>query len=162
MVVFVFKKISWENKTVMHNFYGCEYFLAHLIDFYQMCYCCRKLEKLHFQWISVRLWEAVWGRAPLIGSLICLSQSGEHGLTRPHRSASQIWESKIRPHTHTASQLLSCDLSEPIRGARPHTASHGLTEIRTPRSVRPWEADLWGRSPKSEVPIGLYRAKQCV
>ena len=26
MVVLVFKKISRENKKVMHNFYGCEYF----------------------------------------------------------------------------------------------------------------------------------------
>ena len=53
-------------------------------------------------------WEAVRGRAPLIGSdrsgtlwHRSLSQWEEHGLSRPLRhTASQIWESEIRPLIH--------------------------------------------------------------
>ena len=80
------------------------------------------------------------GRGPLIGTDYCvresqiyLSQSGDLGLPRPP-TASQIrphkhTASQIRPHKHTASHILSCDLSEPIRG------EHGL----------PRESDLRGR-----------------
>ena len=97
-----------------------------------MCYCCRKLEILCILYVWEaefgRPWEAVWGRGALIGLEICVRESqifganqsptASHGLSRPL----------------TASHNLSCDLSEPIRGARPltHTASHGLS-------------DLWGR-----------------
>ena len=81
------------------------------------------------------VWEAV---------ILSLAQTDQranqgaasHGLTdRPHRSASQIWESENRPHKHTASQLLSCDLSEPIR-------EHGLSRAQPLRSVRPWESKV--------------------
>ena len=71
------------------------------------------------------------GRGALIGLEIYLSQSGEHGLSRPL----------------TASHNLSCDLSEPIR--REHglscTASHGLS--RPLRSVRPWESEIFADRP---------------
>ena len=48
------------------------YFLAHLIDFYQMCYCYRKLGNLSIFNVFLggrgRPWEAVGGRGALIGS----------------------------------------------------------------------------------------------
>ena len=84
---------------------------------------------MYFWWWeaeSERPWEAVWGRAPLIGLEICPSQSGEHGLTRP------LTASHFRPLITSASHNLSCDLSEPIR--REHglsrTRPHGLTDLR--------------------------------
>ena len=84
-----------------------------------MCYCCRKLEILCILYVWEaefgRPWEAVWGRGALIGLEICVRESqifganqsptASHGLSRPL----------------TASHNLSCDLSEPIRGARPLT-----------------------------------------
>ena len=73
-----------------------------------MCYCCRNWSFYMFGRPNLggrgRPWEAVGGRAPLIGSDRSHSQSGEHGLPRPH----------------TASQI------------RPHTASHGLPSARPP------------------------------
>ena len=69
----------------------------------QMCYCCQKLDfQVKFAQFG-RPWEAMGGRAPLIGSLIWSDLCypiREHGLPRPP--------------THTASHILSCDLSEPI------------------------------------------------
>ena len=82
-------------------------------------------------WGRERPWEAVWGRAPLIGleicvreSQICLSQWEEHGLSRPltashglslsashHLGLTQfvmwsVWANQgARPLTHTASQI---------------------------------------------------------
>ena len=173
-------------------------FLAHLIDFNQMCYCCRKLEKLHFQWISVRLWEAVWGRAPLIGSLIwsdlsepmrgarppmasqigltdrphrsgspkfgltrtrphnfchviCLSLSGEHGLTRPPTASQKFtvrpWESEVRGADRTLAGEAMRLAVKSVRRARGSVESDRYLGLRTLKSVRPiCEADLWGRS----------------
>ena len=57
-------------------------------------------------------WEAVGGRAPLIGSHISHSQSGEHGLPRPPKFG-LTW-----PPIGSASHNLSCDLSEPIRDSK--------------------------------------------
>ena len=121
-------------------------FLAHLIDFYQMCYCCRKLEISLFSmyFSDSQIWEAVCvrGRAPLIGS-----DRSDH-ITEPIRGA--------RPLTHTASQIESPKFG--LTSTRPHnichviclsqSAEHGLSCTRPLRSVRPWE---------SEVPIGLSR-----
>ena len=78
-------------------------FLAHLIDFYQMCYCCRKLD---FQ--------------------RNLSKSASHGLSRPRTlslSQSNDWKQVQRVHGRPW---------EAVRGReRPNLASHrlGLTEF---------------------------------
>ena len=120
----------------------------------------------------VRLWEAVWGCAPLIGLEICPSQSGEHGLSRP-LTFGLTW-----PLIASASHNLSCDLSEPIR-------EHGLSRTQPPTASQIWESDRPHRSDSGrsnafsreisqiapriglsagvrERPIGLYRARQCV
>ena len=98
-----------------------------------MCYCCRKLGDFTVFYVFLRgrerPWEAVRGRAPLIGSQRSrtlwhrsLSQWEEHGLSRPLTASHGLSLSASHP---LGLSLLSCDLSEPIRGARPltHTAS---------------------------------------
>ena len=71
----------------------------------QMCYCCQKLDfQVKFAQFG-RPWEAVLPWLALWSDLICVIQLGStasHGLP------------EIRPPTHTASHILSCDLSEPI------------------------------------------------
>ena len=99
-------------------------FLAHLIDFYQMCYCCRKLEILCILYVWEaefgRPWEAVGGRAPLIGLERSDSQSGEHGLPRPPTAS------------HGLPQFVMWSVSANQGLARPPTsASHGLPRPRT-------------------------------
>ena len=101
--------------------------LANLIDFYQMCYCYRKLEKLVILWENVggrvlgrpnlggrgRPWEAALPSLAQTDHIRSENQSGEHGLPRPPK--------------HTASHIFSCDLSEPIRESKfglPLLASH--------------------------------------
>ena len=93
------------------------------------------LSKVRFWDIFREICEAVWGRAPLIGSNRSgtlwhrsLSQSGEHGLTRP------LTFGLTRPLIASASHNLSCDLSEPIR-------EHGLSRTRPPTASQIWESD---------------------
>ena len=148
---------------------------------YQMCYCCQKLEYLGN---LVILWGRVHGRpceAEFLGGCgrPCSSDWLRH-ISQPIRGARPPTASQIRPPIGSASHNLSCDLSEPIRDSKsvrpiceavggrvrpnlggrgsPSTASqitwlsserpweseHGLTDLRV-RSVRPWEANLWGR-----------------
>ena len=128
-------------------------FLAHLIDFYQMCYCCRKLD--FFTDRPLRL----GGRSvrPNLDSLIGSDRSVRE--SQPIRGARppmglpilalgvRIWAvgGRIRPSMASASHILSCDLSEPMRESK---------------SVRPiCEADLWG-SWESEV-RGADRLYRC-
>ena len=149
-------------------------FLAHLIDFYQMCYCCRKLENIAFSGGRPICEADLWGRAPLIGLEICLSQSGvpgsQIGLTdRPPTSASQ----SERPISlNSASQAVGLPefLMWSVWANQSPTASQiGLTD---------WEAEVGGQSVRqiceavgvrsgrpiceAEVPIGLSRVKQCI
>ena len=107
--------------------------------FYQMCYCCRKLEISVF---SVYFWEAMWGcerpcEAVLLSfgleicvreSQIYLSQWEEHGLTRP------LTASHFRPLTASHHLSLTEFLMWPVWANQGSTASHthGLS-------------DLWGR-----------------
>ena len=52
--------------------------------------------------------------------------------------------------------LLSCDLSEPIRGARPHTASHGLPNLASQTYKIHRKHGLSRTRPhRFESPIGL-------
>ena len=94
-----------------------------------MCYCYRKLGNLSIFNVFLggrgRPWEAVRGRAPLIGLEICVresqiywSQWEEHGLSRP-LTASHFC------HVICLSQ----------------SGEHGLSRTRPLRSVRPWESD---------------------
>ena len=82
-----------------------------------MCYCCRKLENLNIfnEFGRPNAWEAVEGRAPLVGS------DRSHQIREPIREHGLP---EIRPPMHSASQIFSCDLSEPIRG------EHGLSRTR--------------------------------
>ena len=108
-------------------FSGFKFFLAHLIDFWW------------WEAESERPWEAVRGRAPLIGSNRSgtlwhrsLSQWGEHGLSRP------LTFGLTRPLIASASHNLSCDLSEPIR-------EHGLPRKIRPHRLRARQCDPRGR-----------------
>ena len=77
------------------------------------------------------------------------SDSHAHGLSDLRGRISEI-----RPLIASASQNLSCDLSEPIRGARPltHTASHAHAHGLS---------DLWGRgSPRCRSASHAHRAMQ--
>ena len=85
-------------------------------------------DSVYFICISGRPWEAVRGRAPLIGLEICVresqiywSQWEEHGLSRPLTASHGL-------------SLLSCDLSEPIR-------EHGLSRTRPHTASQIWESD---------------------
>ena len=95
------------------------WFVFSTSDFYQMCYCYRKLGNLLI--FSV----FVGGRGALIGwdSLTDLSE--------PIRGA--------RPPKHSASHIFSCDLSEPIRG------EHSLSRTRPIGLYRAMQSDPWGR-----------------
>ena len=143
-------------------------FLAHLIDFNQMCYCYRKLVNLSIFYVFLvmrgRKWEAVRGRERPIGleiwvreSQIYLSQSGPHGLSRP------LTFGLSRPLIPSASQNLSCDLSEPIRESDlwGRSASHARRGSDCIARCA-WEADRPHRFESliglSRTPIGLYRA----
>ena len=112
----------------------------------QMCYCYRKLGNLTifnvFLGGRVRPWEAVWGRAPLIGLEICPSQSGEHGLTQP------LTASHFRPHTASHRLGLTQFVMWSVWANQGSTASHahGLS-------------DLWGRgSPRCRSASHAHRS----
>ena len=90
------KSPSWSNVRRSHPLCGFLFYSITIFKVfstsdrlfvYQMCYCCRKLEILCILYVWEadfgRPWEAVWGRGALIGLEIYLSQSGEHGLSRP-------------------------------------------------------------------------------
>ena len=126
-----------------------------------MCYCCRKLEKLHFQCVWGRILDSqicetdLWGHAPLIGSdrsdqirepiRGAQPHTASHGLTDwPHRSGSpKFGLTRTRPHNFCHVICLS------------QSGEHGLTN-RPHRFESPiCEADLWGRGSPIIGPVWL-------
>ena len=97
-------------------------FLAHLIDFYQMCYCYRKLEKL----VILCVWEAKFGRPwEAVG-----------GRGRPWEAVggpAWPWEA-VLPWLAQTDQIRSQSQSESTAS---HTASHGLPRPPTASQFRP-------------------------
>ena len=117
-------------------------FLAHLI-LQSDVLLLSKVRNLN---ISRKLWGRV-GR-PWEAVLLWLAQTdltANQGSTASHGLSiwalgGRFWAvgGRIRPPKHSASHILSCDLSEPIRGARPltHTASQTVRPICEAVGVR--------------------------
>ena len=129
----------WTLATKKYSLWEKNYIFSTSDFLNQMCYCCQKLEKFgHFHWFLCmrgRICEAVRGRErPCYPHWLRDLCQRVPDLSEPIRGARPLTASHFRPLTASASHNLSCDLSEPIRGARPLT--HTASQICEAVGVR--------------------------